>query len=211
MDLLTSGLGFSPFNLVTGGLESSSTPSPSDGPSALLTGGLGFSPYTLIVGGLGGSSTPSVADTLIEAIRSRVLDGVSSLTDVYRRETPGKTAAGVPPVVPYCIINVFGESPEWVSGVNLYPSWLDIQLTFVSTSDIEAETVRDAAYRLFTPRRDVDGLAVNGPLVTNDGTIPAFGTLPGRKTEYKNPGKQSLGQPIWLFQFMARCYVTKEM
>lgn len=159
--------------------------------------------------GVGDSSM--IVDTLAEAFRTRMLAGVPTLSDFYRRETPGKTAAGTSPVTPYCIFNVLGESPEWVSGPNLYPGWLDVQLTFVSISDIEAETVRDAAYRLFTPRRNLDGSAANRPIVSADGTVPAFGCLPGRKTEYKNPGKGPLGQPLWLFQFAMRCYVTRAM
>lgn len=154
---------------------------------------------------------PSVPGVLAEAVRTRVTDGVSTLTDFYNRETPGKTAAGTPPVYPYCIYNVLGESPEWVTGSNLYPGWLDVQMTFVSDDHSEAEAARDAAYRLFTPRRNPDGSAANEPLATNDGTVPAFGCLPGRKTEYKNPGKGAGGKPIWLFSFAMRCYVTREM
>jgi hypothetical protein len=58
MDLLTAGLGLSPYALVTAGLESGPAQQGGSGPSQLLTGSLGFSPYTLVLRGLGGSGSP---------------------------------------------------------------------------------------------------------------------------------------------------------
>lgn len=160
-----------------------------------------------IVSGVSGSGV--IAGSLFEAIRSRILTGVPSLSDCYRRETPGKTAAGTPPVTPYCIYNVLREAPVWVSGSGYYPAWLEVQLTFVHTDDELGEQARDAAYLLFTPRRNSDGSPANTLPVFNGGGVPPYGFLPGVKTEYKNPGKVTGGQPLWMFSFPVQFYVTR--
>ena len=48
-DVLTDGLGFEPYAILTEGLVAGA---PVPGPPAMLTAGLGFSPYTLLLGGL---------------------------------------------------------------------------------------------------------------------------------------------------------------
>lgn len=154
----------------------------------------------------GGTIPPSLYPTLFEALRARVLSGESRLRDCYRRQPPDKWFS-----YPYAIYNDLNESPDWVSQVNVYPSWVNVQITVVSPDDEEAEDLRDSCFLLFTPKRNPDGTPVNPPLVFGDGGMPPFGYLPGLKTQYRSPGRSAEGRPLWLFSFALMLYITRGM
>lgn len=154
----------------------------------------------------GGASVVGAA-SLDEAIRAYLLANCDGLSDCYRMETPAKVAAtGLPPAPPYAIVSPLNEVPEWNNAGGPYAAWATYQITFVDTDGTQAQALRDAAYRLLAP-----GKPATTPLAFSDGKIPPNGSLPGMKRQIKQMKAGTNGQPLWLFSFDVRFYVTRSM
>jgi hypothetical protein len=161
----------------------------------------------------GNASSVVIPATLDEAIRVHLLANVQGLTDCYLCSTPDKVATtGRPPLPPYLIVNPLSETPDgWNLGGKAYPAWAQYQITVNASTDTQARTLRDAAYKLFTPRKNSDGSHANATLVFSDGLMPNNGVYPGQKIQIIQPGKGPNGTTVNLWGFSVRFYVTRWM
>lgn len=140
-------------------------------------------------------------NTLLEAIRTRILDASSMSAvgqEVYNRMTPAKSRI----VFPTIVINMIDEpEPDIFTGGDYYAGWVETQVTVLDTDETEGTSLRDQCYKLFRPRAD--------NLTFVDGTHS--GTIPGRRWEWDQPGNGPNGLTVWAAGFRMRLWVTRTM
>ena len=152
------------------------------------------------------AANATIYATLMQGIEARLLAGplgTQSLQAAYRRETT------ISPTYPYAITNIINEDSILnTSGVDYYGP-CDLQISFVDADSANAEAMRDAAFKLFLPKKNSDGTMAYPPIQLADGT--AQNVWAGRKREIRQKLKGPSGAPVWIFSFDVRMLVSRSM
>ena len=131
----------------------------------------------------------ATAGTLYEAIRTRLMIApeLVEIDDVYLEIIPRNATQ------PLIVMNSITTIPTENAGTVGYWETETIQFTVIAPNDMQGQSLRDSAYKLFTKKPS------NPKLLFNDGYDMA--RHPGKKWITHNPGQGPNANPIWNFIF----------
>lgn len=193
MDLLTYGLGFAPYSLVTGGMAPAGlAPGVTlSGPSQLLTAGLGFAPFTLITGGLWATHR-FAAVYRDRPLLGFIRDSLAATGEFDLVETAGDLEAGrvVAEYTAVASLSLLADEPDFDTlGENLDTTpELDVVMfrLILSVRDEDPDRGKDELSRLKSVARNViNGASFGGVTIPSLTCLGRGEYTPGHGPEYR--------------------------